>query len=242
MTGTINPSFFNKDDSEKTVNVYLSDPNKRFDEYSKTIKKYLLETDFDNVVFIENSDWGFPEKDYIEIANEHNKKFEFIKRELNESEKKKLLEKGKSYGESDLIKYAIKNSKLIKQSKSIYKVTGRVFLLNSKKILKSHNDTSKFITKNKIGWSNTEFFQVNKEDYLKYLDNDLSIVDDYKKKSIERAWFDLMKNTNIKLTRFASYPKLSGSVAGTVNRKYDKSKFELIICSLLLKIGYFDLK
>lgn len=242
LTGTINPNFFDNNSSKKTMNVYLNDPNKRLNEYSETIEKYLLNTSFDSVVFIENSDWVFPLDKYVRLAKENNKQFEFIKRELSESEKILLIEKGKSYGEADMIKYAVNNSKLIKQSDSFYKVTGRVFLLNSEKILNKHNNSSKFITKNKIGWSNTEFFQVNKDDYYKYLDNDLLYIDDYEAKNIERVWFNLIKDKDIKLKRFSSYPRLSGNIAGTKNDKYDKTKMELIICSILLKIGYFDLK
>ncbi len=66
-----------------------------------------------------------------------------------------IKERGKSVGDAEAINYALKNSHLLKNEDTIYKVTGRIFLTNSYDIVKTKNEVRNefFVIKNttKIG-------------------------------------------------------------------------------------------
>lgn len=70
LTGTINP----------LVKITHCDPITRRREYVSTIKNYICNTNFEAIVFAENS--GFPfsdEANYLSaMAAEHKKKFEYL--------------------------------------------------------------------------------------------------------------------------------------------------------------------
>lgn len=92
-----------------------------------------------------------------------------------------------------MIDFAFRNSQLLSQASQVYKVTGRAFLTNSKRVIS--DVPNQFIAKNKIGWVNTEFFKVDKNDYFTYLATGIDLMDDYKSQNIERVWYKLIKES-----------------------------------------------
>ena len=111
LTGTVVPN-------SKDV-LALKDPNERKLQYIKAIEFYLLETNFD-IVFTENSGTSleshFPESNRLEF--------------LIFNSPVSLKERGKGFKEMEIIDYSIKNSKLISKAKGIFKITGRLQVLN----------------------------------------------------------------------------------------------------------------
>lgn len=243
LTGTINPEIFRDKQSGNGINVVLTDSNLRLQQYCSVIERFIRESIFDYIVFVENSDFPFDARKYEEISDLQGKKFEFLRCPLSADEIAWMREKGKSFGEGKLISYAIDNSRLISQVETVYKITGRVFLENSKQIVaKSQKDYNEFISKNNIAWSNTEFFKVKVEDFKKYFRGHELEADDFAERSIERVYYTLMKKNGIKCKAFRVYPKLHGRVASTVARNYDKSGYQLFLCNLASRFGFFDLK
>lgn len=243
LTGTIDPDFFKDEQSGNGVNVVLADANQRLQQYCEVIERFIKESIFDYIVFSENTDFPFDVRRYDEMAASWGKKFEFLRCPLAADEIIRMREKGKSFGEGKLISYAIENSQLISEVETIYKITGRVFLENSRQIVaNSQKEYNEFISKNKIGWSNTEFFKVNIEDFKKYFLGQELETDDFSERSIERVYYDLMKRNKIKCKGFRVYPKLHGRVASTAARNYDKSAISLFLCNIASKLGIFDLK
>jgi hypothetical protein len=242
LTGTIDPMFFSDKNADKSINVVLSDATERLNQYCEVIRKFISESPFDRIVFAENTNHPFDTQMFIQLADNHGKKFEFIRCVLNETEKGIMRKKGKSYGEGKLISYAVKNSRLIAEVDVIYKITGRVFLNNGASILKSkHKVKNEFISKNKIGWSNTEFFKINKQDFIKYFYGVEDFADDYAERSIERVYYRILRENKVDVKAFRAYPVLHGRVASTVSRFYDKTKLQLAICEILSYIGYYDI-
>ena len=82
---------------------------------------------------------------------------------------------------------------MLSQASQVYKATGRAFLTNSKRVIS--DVPNQFIAKNKIGWVNTEFFKVDKNDYFTYLATGIDLMDDYKSQNIERVWYKLIKES-----------------------------------------------
>lgn len=241
LTGTIDPSFFYIDKRLNPINIVLNDTSQRLRQYEDAIQYYITNTPFSKIVFAENSGYSFQEKKYEALAHEHGKKFEYIRRHLSSEEIHLMQIKGKSYGEADLIDYAMKKSILIKQSDYIYKVTGRVSLRNPWQIL-SEGGGTRFVIKNKIGWCNTEFFEINKKDYFHYFSNSSLLMDDYNAMNIERVWYQIIHDSKIDVRCFRRFPRLHGIIGSTNGKAYDKKWWEYVICDLLCIIGYFNIK
>ncbi|WP_448902030.1 hypothetical protein [Eubacterium sp.] len=243
LTGTIDPSFFKDKKSGEGVNVVFANAEQRFLQYSEVIERFIKESAFEYIVFAENTDFPFEAEKYEKMASLYNKKFEFLRCNLNENEILQMRKKGKSFGEGRLISYAIENSKLISKVETIYKITGRVFLENSKLVVANgEKNRNQFIVKNKIGWANTEFFKVNVDDFKNYFLGKESLTDDFAEKSIERVYYSLVKDNKLECKGFRVYPKLHGRVASATNRNYDKSTVSLLLCNIASWLGIFDLK
>lgn len=243
LTGTIDPGFFTDKDTGNRVNVVFSDAEQRLQQYCEVIERFITESAFAYIVFAENTNYPFHADKYEKLAKKHLKKFEFLRCHLRADEMELMRKKGKSFGEARLISYAVENSTLIEQVDLIYKITGRVFLENSNQIVSlARNNCNEFISKNKIGWSNTEFFKVIKTDFVEFFMGQELLTDDFSERSIERVYYEIMKKNKIPCKSFRIYPKLHGRVASTANRNYDKSKISLILCNLACWSGIYNLK
>ena len=231
LTGTIDTSKFGNS------NVKLTNTKERLNQYQSAITRYIEESVFNNIVFIENSGYEFDYKKFEKLAEKNHKKFEFMQ---VETDIEKTIKLGKSYGEAILIKRGIEESKLLKKAKCIYKVTGRIFLKNSKQICKGKNEQNQFIVFNKSKWCNTSFFKVSKDDFENVLKNAYLYCDESKGKDLESVYFDLLIKSNLKVSTFKKYPELIG-VVGTTGERYDRSKFKIFIKNILIKLGFFTL-
>ena len=232
LTGTINPTIFNN------TNVKLINKDERLRQYEDSITKYIKYSVFNKIVFIENSGYPFDERKFKEIAKKYGKLFEFLQISTDVN---KTIDLGKSYGEAILIKEGIERSRLLENEDIIYKVTGRIFLKNSKKLWNnSENKKNQFIVFNKSKWCNTMFFKVNKEDFNNVLKNAYLYCNEKQGKDIESVYYDLLSKSNIKVDTFSKYPDLTG-VVGTTGEKYDRSKIKMFIKNILIKIGFYTL-
>lgn len=239
LTGTIAPNLFKKPNDTSTVNVNLTDGKERLNQYEAAITRYINNSAFTDVVFAENSGAEFNCEKFKRLAEKNGKRFEYILRTLDGEQIERMKIKGKSYGEADLIDYAIKNSDLIKNAEAIYKVTGRLFLRNSKSIV--GKNTTAFIARNKIHWLDTQCFRLNIKDYFNYLSSSAELMDDYNCGNIEHAWCVLLEKSDAKVDSFKRYPRISGTV-GSSNKSYDKPLWKYIAFDILCAFGYFKMK
>lgn len=232
LTGTIDTSKFGN------TNVKLIDTNQRLNQYENAISNYIADSAFNNIIFVENSGYKFDYEKFNLLASKYNKNFEFIQVETDIEKTKNL---GKSYGEAILIKEGIEKSKLLRNQKYIYKVTGRIFLKNSKQICKTReNNKSEFIVFNKSHWCNTMFFKVKKDDYEKVLKDAYLYCNEQKGKDIESVYYDLLIKSDIQVKSFSKYPDLTG-IIGTTGEKYDREKWKMFIKNILIKFGFYTL-
>lgn len=239
LTGTIAPNLFKKPNDNSAVNVNLTDEKERLNQYEAAIAGYLKNSAFTDVVFAENSGAKFDEEKFKVLAKENGKSFEYILRKLNGEQIERMKKCGKSYGEADLIDYAIKNSRLIKNAEAIYKVTGRLFLRNSKSLV--GKSTTAFIARNKIHWLDTQCFRLNLQDYFKYLSSSADLMDDFNCGNIEHVWCVLLEKSAARVDSFKRYPRLSGTV-GSSDKSYDKPLWKYAAFDILCLIGYFKMK
>ena len=112
----------------------LNNPEERKAQYVNAIRYYLNETIYP-VVFAENSgtDISLIFQGFIDSG-----RLECLTYMGNQNK-----EKGKGYGEAEIIEFAIKNSRLIDEKCIIIKITGRLIIKNINNILrplKTHTD------------------------------------------------------------------------------------------------------
>ena len=108
-------------------NLLMRDPATRLDIYLKSIKQWLTQTEL-NIVIVENSNYPFPELQEELVKYKH--RFEIISccpTDLSDINELSWLG-SKGIHEAFAINYAKKQSKMIKSSIFIIKITGRYFV------------------------------------------------------------------------------------------------------------------
>lgn len=167
LTATINPAHYSN------TNVVLTNVQKRLSQYETALKYYITESSFDTIIFVENSSFEFHADIYHKLAQKHNKRFEYIP--IN-TDIKKTIQLGKSYGEAVCIEEGINKSVLLKNEKTFYKITGRVILKNYSLFTQYKDNSSRFLFRNDLKKCYTVFFKANIEDYRKYFFDAKTIV------------------------------------------------------------------
>lgn len=117
LTGTIRPN-------TKDI-LSVKNPETRKHQYIEALSFYLEKTDL-NIVFAENSGTS------LETYFEGNQRIEF----LTFLSSNTSPDRGKGWKELEIIDYSLRNSKMLQGNISILKITGRLKLLNIKKIEK----------------------------------------------------------------------------------------------------------
>ena len=122
MTACINPNGM--------CYTKIQDVNERLQQYVEAIKWYLGNTTM-RIVVVENTNY-----DMTEVLQEQVKtlRLEYLVFSGNNYDKKR----GKGYGEAQIIKYAMDNSKIIAEESNpiVIKVTGRLILRNINRLRK----------------------------------------------------------------------------------------------------------
>lgn len=121
LTGCINPNGMSY--------TSLTDISIRINQYIDAIRFYLQNTVFP-IIFAENSDTDI--RRYNDSFT-NNKRLEIISFKGNNNK-----ERGKGYGEAEIIEYVIKNSLIITSTKSkinIIKITGRLIIRNIESVI-----------------------------------------------------------------------------------------------------------
>lgn len=233
MTGTINPGVYNN------TGVVICNVSDRLHQYESAIERYIKFSNFDCIIFADNSEYNFDYIKFENMAQKYNKHFEFLSLKGYYYEN---VEFGKSYGESRLITDAINRSKLIKNNDTIFKVTGRIYIRNINKLIKcTKNHDNVFISENNRKRVLTNFFKVNVRDYEKNLKLAYIDCDDKKGDDIEKAFYYRLIGSNLKVKSFIYYPDMDG-IVGTTGNEYNKSKCNIIVRSMLGIMGMYTLR
>ena len=121
LTACVNPNGMSK--------TILQDSKIRKKQYLAALDFYLIKTNLP-IVLVENTNYILDKKydTYIQKG-----RLEYISFQGNEYEKSK----GKGYGEALIILHAIEKSRIIKNTKYIIKITGRVIISNINRIAAS---------------------------------------------------------------------------------------------------------
>lgn len=233
ITGCISPV--------KQNYLVLTNVNERLKQYIKSIRYYIEETDFQKIIFCDNSNYNYDHKDDIyNIARSKGKKFEWLSFSGNTQ---KIVSFGKGYGEGEIIKYVLKNSTLIKSSSYFAKVTGRLIITNINSILKNINLKSYDILMNADIYRkhgiDTRFYIINKYVYLHKYVNIFTKVNDnaIPPLALEDIFF-LETKLNKKWSNIFPFPRFVGISGGNGRNYTNESKNKLKFLDFLCKRNF----
>lgn len=213
LTGCINP--------EGMTFTKLQNPEKRRLQYVDAIKFYLDNTD-NVIVFVENSG--------VDLSEEfkgwaHKGRLEIITFLGNNFDRRL----GKGYGEMMILKHAFENSAFIKESASVFKITGRYKLLNINAILKSYQEHTCNIMVDlprQLKYSDSRVFIADKIFFTKFLFQTAHMIDDsagyYFEHALNRAVLLSVVEEKYNYLPFKYHPRLKGE-SGTDSLNYDYS-------------------
>lgn len=210
LTGCINPNGM--------PFTSLTDNSVRKEQYIKAINYYIQHTDFP-IVFVENSNTDISDCFASTISSNRIEVLTFYGNNYKN--------RGKGYGEAEIIEYALKNSQFITSSNrqcTIIKITGRLIVENIKKII---NKRFFFQGNNSIAVSyNTAFTFADSRViiapinfYISFLKNKEQI-NDLNKKYFEFVLSDSIKQSkNFHYFPFYVEPQITG-LSGSTGKAY----------------------
>ena len=99
--------------NDNTPYVAVRDDRLRLDDYISTIKWAIESEVFDKIVFCDNSGYVYDDKEIQDLAKIRFKKFEWL---CFQASPDLVNTYGKGYGEGEIIKYVLNNSKIISDS------------------------------------------------------------------------------------------------------------------------------
>lgn len=210
LTGCINPNGM--------AFTTLTDTTTRLKQYVTAINYYLANTNYP-IVFSENSDTKI--NSYLSSYT-NNKRLELLSFKGNTNK-----DRGKGYGEAEIIDYALKHSVIIKSHKSncsIIKITGRLIVKNINELI-----VNRFRFQD--NWSivasyNSDFSFLDTRiiiapmDFFKSFTKHKNHINDQTKNYFENVFSDCIKNdSKYRYYPFYSEPLINGQ-SGTTGELY----------------------
>ena len=227
LTACVNPSGMS--------HTALQDPVVRAKQYRQALDFYIKETNLP-IVFCENTmyDMSVDYKQYIDSG-----RLEFLTFDGNNYDK----QRGKGYGEAVIMKYAVEHSNLIRNSKYIIKITGRLIVTDIKRISSSpllclnnlfrSNIKEKFIS--------TYLFVARPQLLQKFVNKYQELIweDSPTNDLIEHHWFRaLTRDSDFNDTTYVPFfqiPKVAG-VCGTTGERF--SMDDRLIGNMVYSYGF----
>lgn len=220
ITGCINPD-------QNVPVLTIKDSHVRLKQYIESIEYYIACSPFENIVFCDNS--CAPEiTGLADLANKYNKRFEWLS---FQGDRNRVVTQGKGYGEGEIINYAIQNSLLMRRSRYMCKITGRLIIKNIGALTKFIDETQIYFQPNKTDdgrkYINTRIYMMPIKIYLQYFKDAYIKVDDRKGVYLENTFGMMVSSNNLKYKRFVMYPDYIG-VSGSTGSNYKLSLYNLI--------------
>lgn len=231
MTATIAPP-------TDAINLARKDPQVRLRDYCEALTFYLgVSSKFiDRILFLENSDSDLSAIEDLATAAAGNKKVEIISFPKGNEYPPEF---GKAYGEFRLINYGIERSKLLLESDIIWKVTGRLRLMNIDQLIETAPQNYALycdLRKIPLGrylygneWIDLRFFSFTLQGYNKFFRDRASSLRDTPNRSAEHYLYKIVGEAlpaESIIPRFRVQPAVAG-YSGFSNTDYKHWKYRL---------------
>ena len=205
LTGCINPNGMSF--------TTLTDVNERQTQYFHAIQYYLRNTHC-NIVFCENSN--------TDIRSHFNSNIFKNRLEILTFLGNQDKQRGKGYGEAEIIEYALQHSLLMHKNTIIIKITGRLIINNINTILKSlkhqERDFISCIIHSDFKFADSRIICATSTFYKEFLNNK-NMINDNNGVYFEHALCFSVLNSSITYIPFIEEPLIIGE-SGSTGVKY----------------------
>lgn len=224
ITGTIKP----------LVKIQYCDPEVRCGEYMRNLKRYICDTNFDRIIFAENSGYPMDTLFLRDLAHEKGKEFIFL--DVSGSADSQTM----STGEARILQQALALCPFLREDDYIWKVSGRVYIRNVNQILRKTKEIRKnvFLYSPQYDSLQTWFCKVNVGDLKRYFLTE-EAVERMQGSCIEYVWMDVWKvhHDEISMMRFPIYPDAEG--INSSGQPYTLPKYRWFAKNIMLNLGHF---
>lgn len=190
-----------------------------------------------HIIFCENTGYEYDYSELRKKAEQNGKTLEII---IFNGNYPLIQEKGKGYGEGEIIEYALNNSEALHNSTFFYKLTGRITVKNMDQVMDSTCADNAFIflsdTKGNYNRVRTLFYKANTSFYRQFLMETYKEVNDSRQFYLEHAFCKRL--ANISIASFGKYPDFRGLQAST--GKVYQSKIILNRNRLYNRLSFFS--
>lgn len=214
--------------------LYLGDSDIRLKQYIDSVLFYIKYSDFEKIIFCENSNYPFSPNDIYEIAKSVHKIFEWISFEGN----RELIEKyDKGAGEIEIVNYALSNSKYLQECDSFAKVTGRLILANVNQIMSNIDQNKNYflrdIYRHHLKAVDTRFYIANKKFYLTYLSTCYQSSNTHHKMALEDIFYSILNGNYSPFPQYFDFHGISGGNGRNYSKDSNIQKFFVAVFTKL---------
>lgn len=223
---------------EKKAERDVDQPHIRLAQYLKAMDFYIEYSSLKRIVFCDNSDFEYDYKEICKKAESRNVKLEILR---FKGRGELAIEKGKGYGEGEIIDYVLKNSILINDSDILVKVTGRYIIRNMERILQNCKNETIYFNLSGMGlpYINTSFYVVPNRFYKQHLKDVFYSVDDKRHHPLEWCFFRELHKEEVVFKCFKRYPYIIG-IGGTSGQKLQENIIKYYIKNFLCFSGLYN--
>lgn len=227
-------------------NTVLSDPGEREKQYLDSLLFFITETLFEKIIVCDNSGFTYPSS-LIELAAGHHKRLELLSFNGN---KELVAKQGKGYGEGEVMSYVLRHSTLIKQVQGFFKITGRLKLVNSDKLLSRCNVNQNYfmpvsllrprfmVPKAARVCVDIRTYYVTTGFFVKVLLDAYKEVSDDNIYFLEHAYHDAIATSGVNVQCFPVAPEIAGISGSNGWTLKERGYFKKILIRFVALLGY----
>jgi len=224
----------------------LLDAGERERQYFDSLEFYIRETPFQRIIVCDNSGYAYPQS-MLRLAAEYHKQLELLS---FTGDKTAMQRHGKGYGEGEIMQFVLAHSRLLEQVEGFLKVTGRLKLINTEKLLRKASHWQNYfmpVSLIRPRWLVPPAARPCVEIRVYYTTKDVFknvLLDAYKKVSddttyfLEHAYHDALAASAVKLQCFPLAPEITGTSGSNGWTFRERPFWKKLLIRCILQVGY----
>lgn len=198
----------------KVFMLAISDPQARLVQVFACLQQWILEAKAKRIVICDGTVDASLFSPFSELAKNHGVELEVLTFSSSQSLISRL---GKGYGEGEILRHVMLNSRLLRDANCFYKITGRLYIRNFQEICLSHSAIPVvFNRKPRPGVADTRFFKCSVDYFKRNLMDAFKQANDPNGVFLEHLYCSILEADTM-LVPFNIQPQIVGR-SGTTGR------------------------
>jgi hypothetical protein len=224
-------------DANNVVMMERSETNLRYEDYKVAFKKWLMNENVTQIIFVENSNYDLSEFRTMYSQFGAGKLVEFLSYD-GQNFPRQL---GKGFGEAKALEFVVLNSDLFSKNVKFIKVNGRYYVTNIARFILHFGSVEKDVMAdltNSLRWSDSRLFGGSKNFICEYLIQQVKKTNDTNGLFFEHLLARAINKALADGLEWISIPCvfLIDGVSGTTGRAYKQTLFGVLLKNIFLKI------